>query len=150
MKGRQQPPSEEWLRQEDLSGTAISFDDYQRAFFNYRDCLKRAGYSFPEFHLEPVLQLYEWDVTEEVASDAHAQACYEKHLEEVDLRWQTQRQHELAPLWERRRQHIVECLLARGVDVPSGLSYPAVVELASVAGHSECVVSAPWTDDSRD
>ena len=135
----------QWPFTGDEPGPRVAFEVYQRAVEAYRTCLAGLGYSLDEFRLEPVARVYEWTLPEEADSDPRAQACYAENLADLDLRWQSQRTRELAPLWDRRRRHIIECLAARGVTVDGGLSYPEVVMAASRHGHSDCVVTAPWS-----
>ncbi len=101
-------------------------------------------YPLRDVRLEPVLQIYEWSLSADAESNPRAQRCYTEHLADLDLLWQSQRQPALAPLWERRRRQILDCLAARGFDLDDHLPYPAVVVAASEAGHSDCVVAAPW------
>lgn len=138
-----------WPDTGDHQGAPVTFDDYELAVDRYITCMEDLGYTLRDVRLEPVSQIYEWSLSPEADSDPRAQNCYKQHLGDLDLRWQSQRQRELAPLWERRRRHIIDCLEERHVTLDSGLSYPAVVEAASEAGHSDCVVSAPWEDWSE-
>ncbi len=109
-------------------------------------CMEKLGYSLKSFRLEPLSRDYDWTVPRQAQSDALAQACEADHLADADLRWQSQRQCKLAPLWERRRLYIIDCLASCGVHIDARLPYPAVVAVACTAGHSDCVVAAPWDD----
>ncbi len=139
-------PREAWPG--DDNGLAhIGFEEYERAFESYRRCMQMTGNALLDVHLEPVTHTYGWQMPMQAESDARAQACDDEYFADANLRWQSQRQCELAPLWERRRRYILEGLAALGVHIEAHLTYPEVVAAACAAGHSRLIVTAPWEDE---
>lgn len=105
-------------QEEALADGEVTFEEYERAAFEYKACMEDSGSAFAGFNFSAERQMYEWLVD----SEADPNGCYDSLFRIVDRIWQARVFIDQADEREARRLRLVGCLIDE--DLPVDASAP--------------------------
>lgn len=111
-----------------LADGVVTFEEYERAAFEYKGCVEESGYNFAAFGFSTDSGLYEWLVNTE------ADACYDPLFGQIDRAWQARVWAEQTNAREARRLRLVACLRAEGLPVDEAARLNEVLIFAGQNG----------------